>query len=425
MKVTKEKIEENKVVLNIEVEEEKVAGALDKAYRKVVKEVNIPGFRKGKVPKSVLIKKYGEEVLHKDALDILIPEAYYEAVEETDIEPIAQPNITEVSIEDSKVATFTAEVEVKPEVKLGDYTGLGVEKEEVAVTDEDVEKDIEQKRSQHAQLVSVDRTVVEEGDHTIIDFEGFVDGEAFEGGAGEDYNLEIGSNQFIPGFEEKLVGATVGEETEVNVTFPEEYHSEELAGADAVFKVTVKEIKAKELPELDDEFAKDLEYDSLEGLKADTKERLTNSKEAEVNRNFENELIEKIADAAEVNIPETMIADEVEKMLNNFKMQIQQQGFDFEQYAEMTGIEEDKIKEDYQEPAANRAKANLVLEAIAEKEGIEVSDEEVDSKLNEIADRQGQDVKQIKAFLQMQGQLDSLTNSLVMEKTIDFLVDNN
>ncbi|WP_018247882.1 trigger factor [Orenia marismortui] len=425
MKVSKERIEENKVVLNIEVSEEKVASSLDKAYKKVVKDVNIPGFRKGKVPKSILIKKYGEEVLHKDALDILIPEAYYEAVQETGIEPISQPDITDVFIESGSPATFTAEVEVKPEVKLGEYTDLDIEKEELEISDEDIEKELEHKRGHHAQLVAVDREEVEEGDYTIIDFEGFVDGEPFDGGAGEDYNLEIGSGQFIPGFEEQLVGVKVGEEVEVNVTFPEEYHADNLAGQDAIFKVTVKEIKAKELPELDDEFAKDLEFDSLDDLKADIKEKIAAREEERINREYENKLVDAIAENAEVNVPETMVENEIDNMLQGFRMQISQQGFDFDQYLEMTGMNEEDIRADYKDSAANRAKANLVLEAIAEEEGIEVSDEDIDEKLEEIAERQGQDKDQLKAFLQMQGQLSSLKNSLEMEKTIDFLVENN
>ncbi|TDX48811.1 trigger factor [Orenia marismortui] len=425
MKVSKERIEENKVVLNIEVSEEKVASSLDKAYKKVVKDVNIPGFRKGKVPKSILIKKYGEEVLHKDALDVLIPEAYYEAVQETGIEPISQPDITDVFIESGSPATFTAEVEVKPEVKLGEYTDLDIEKEELEISNEDIEKELEHKRGHHAQLVAVDREEVEEGDYTIIDFEGFVDGEPFDGGAGEDYNLEIGSGQFIPGFEEQLVGVKVGEEVEVNVTFPEEYHADNLAGQDAIFKVTVKEIKAKELPELDDEFAKDLEFESLDDLKADIKEKIAAREEERINREYENKLVDAIAENAEVNVPETMVENEIDNMLQGFRMQISQQGFDFDQYLEMTGMNEEDIRADYKDSAANRAKANLVLEAIAEEEGIEVSDEDIDEKLEEIAERQGQDKAQLKAFLQMQGQLSSLKNSLEMEKTIDFLVENN
>ncbi|PRX28917.1 trigger factor [Orenia metallireducens] len=425
MKVSKENIEENKVELVIEVSEDKVASALDKAYKKVVKEVNIPGFRKGKVPKSILIKKFGAEVLHKDALDILIPEAYYEAVQETEIEPIAQPDITDVFIEAGKPAKFTAEVEVKPEVELGEYKELGIEKEEVNVSDEQVEEELNHKRGHHAQLVATDRAEVQEGDHTVIDFEGFLDGEAFEGGAGEDYNLEIGSGQFIPGFEEQLVGVKVGEEVEVNVTFPEEYNAENLAGQDAVFKVTVKEIKVKEMPELDDEFAKDLEFETLDELKADIKEKIAAREETRVNREFENKLVDAIADNTEVNIPETMVENEIDNMLEGFRYQIMQQGFEFDQYLEMSGIKEEDIRADYKEAAEKRAKANLVLETIAKNEGIEVSDEDLDEKLAEIAERQGQDKDQIKMFLQMQGQLASLKDSLQMEKTIDFLVENN
>ncbi|WP_027338894.1 trigger factor [Halonatronum saccharophilum] len=425
MKVKQEKVGENKVVLEVEISKDKVKDALNKAYKKVVKEVNIPGFRKGKVPRKMLEKKFGKEVLHKDALDILIPQGYYDAVQEAGIEPIDQPEITEVFIEAGKDAKFKAEVEVKPEVTLGDYKGLEVEKEEAEVSDELVESELKSKQSQNAQLVSTDRDVVEEGDHTLIDFEGFVDGEAFEGGAGEDYNLEIGSGQFIPGFEEQLIGATVGEEIEVNVAFPEDYHADNLAGKDSLFKVTVKEIKVKEEPELDDEFAKDLGFDSLDALKEDTKNNLVNKEEERVNREFENNLIEAIAQNAEINIPETMVDSEIDNMLQGFKAQIQQQGMSFEDYLEATGMEEAKIREEYKENAQSRVRVNLTLEAIADEENIEVSEEEVDQKVEEIAERQGQEKDMVKSFLQMQGQLSALRNSLKMEKTINFLVENN
>ncbi|MCK8827862.1 trigger factor [Natroniella acetigena] len=425
MNVTKEKIEENKVELNVEIDENKVDEALDKAYQKIVKEVEIDGFRKGKVPRSILEKRFGKEVLHKDALDILIPQNYHQAITEAEIEPIDQPEITDVFIEEGKPATFIAEVEVKPEVELGDYAGLEIEKEEVEVTDEQLENELKTKQHQHSQLVVTDKEEVEDGDHVLIDFEGSLDGEPFEGGSGEDYNLEIGSGQFIPGFEEQLIGAKVGEETKVEVTFPEEYQAAELAGQDVVFKVTVKEIKEKEVPELDDEFAKDLEFDSLDDLKESISQQLTDEAEEKAKREYENKLIEEIASSSEVNIPETMIEQEIEDMLNQFKMQIQQQGIEFEQYLEMSGLNEEEMKEEYREQAEQRIKANLTLEAIAEEEGIEVSEEEIDEQVADIAERQGQEEEMVKSFLQMQGQLDALVNSLKMQKTVEFLVENN
>ncbi|AGB41928.1 trigger factor [Halobacteroides halobius DSM 5150] len=425
MKVNKEQLEGNKVALDVEVNEEKVAEALQQAYKKIVKEVDMPGFRKGKVPRKILEQKYGKEVLHKDALDILIPQGYQEAVQESDLEPIAKPEITDVFIEEGKPATFTAEVEVKPEVELGNYTDLDVEEPNIEVTDEQIEQELEARRQRHSQLVAVDRDIVESGDFTTIDFEGKIDGEVFEGGTAEDYNLEIGSEQFIPGFEDQLVGVKVGQEVEVEVTFPESYHNDDVAGKDAVFTVTVKEIKEKEAPELDDEFAKDLEFDSLADLKDNIKEDLKEREEQRQEREYQNQLVDAVAENSEVDIPETMVENEIENMLNQFKMQAQQQGIEFEQYLQMTGMDENQLREQHREEAENRAKSNLVLEAIAEEEGIEVTEDEIDDRVADIAEQQGQDKDQIKAFLQMQGQLDSLRENLKMQKAIDFLAENN
>ncbi|MFO7818929.1 MAG: trigger factor [Halanaerobacter sp.] len=426
MKVDKEIVKDNKVKLEVELDEERVEEALDEAYKKVVKEVDIDGFRKGKVPRTLLEKRYGEEVLHKDALDILIQQGYYEAVQEADIEPIAQPEITDAYIQGGEPAAFTAEVEVKPEVELGDYTGLEVETEEVTVEEEAVEDELETKRQTHAQLVGVDRDVVEEGDFAIIDYEGYVDGETFEGGSAEDYNLEIGSGSFIPGFEEQLIGVEAGEETTVEVTFPEDYQSDDLAGQEAKFEVKVKDIKRKEIPELDDEFAKDLGFETLEELKDDVEEDLVQEEEEKAERDYENRLIESAVENAEVDIPEAMIEEEIDSMIQEQKMQMQQQGFEFDQYLEMTGMNEEELRNKFRGQAAERTKSNLILEAIAEEEGIEVTDEEIDEKVEEIAEGQGgQDPEQIKKFLQMQGQLAQLKEGLQMEKTLEFLKENN
>ncbi|MGM0501782.1 MAG: trigger factor [Bacillota bacterium] len=427
MKVNKEVIEENKVRLNVELDEERVEEALDEAYKKVVKKVDIDGFRKGKVPRSLLEKRYGEEVLHKDALDILIQQGYYEAVQEADIEPIAQPDITDAYIEGGEAATFIAEVEVKPEVELGDYKDLEIEQEEIEVEDEQIEQELETRRQNHAQLVAVDREVVEEGDFVTIDYEGSVDGETFEGGSAEDYNLEIGSESFIPGFEEQLIGAEVGTETTIEVTFPEEYHADDLAGEEAEFKVKIKDIKKKEVPELDSEFAKDLGFDNLDELKEDIKNDLAEEAQSQAERNYENKLVEAVVENTEVDIPETMIEEEIDNMMEGQKQQMQQQGFDFDQYLEMAGMDEEGLRENFSEQAADRVKSNLILEAIAEEEGIEIADEEIDEKVEEIAKSQGQDQdpEQIKAFLQMQGQLEQLKDGLKMEKTLEFLKENN
>jgi len=427
MEVKKERLEDNKVRLDVEVDIDEVNQALEQAYKEVRKEVSLPGFRKGKAPRKVIEANYGKEVLHKDALDILIPANYQKALEEADVEPISEPEFEDFYIAEDEPATFTAVVEVKPEVELGDYTGYDVEREEVAVTEEDIMAILNRQQEEQSQLVSVDRDQVQEGDHVIIDFEGFVDGEAFPGGSAEEFTLEIGSGQFIPGFEEQLIGKEVSDETyQVEVTFPEEYQAEDLAGQDAVFEVTIKEIKTKELPELDDEFAKDVsDFDSLAEFKEDIENRLTEQKENQSKRNLENEIIEKVAEAAEVEVSEQLIENELDQMMQQMAQNLQQQGINMEDYFKYMGSSQDEWRAENREQAADRAKNNLVLEAIAEKEEIEISDEEIENKLKEIADANDQDFEQVKAFMQMQGQLESLKKGLKMEKTIDFLIENN
>jgi len=426
VEVSKKELEGNKVELKVEISADRVNDALGQAYKKVVKDIDIPGFRKGKVPRKVLEARYGKEILHKDALDILIPQAYTEAVEETEIDPIDQPDIKDFDIEEDSPLTFTAEVEVKPEVKLGEYKDLGIEKEDSEVKDEEIEEEIERVRNQHGQLVGSDKEVVEDGDFVIIDFEGKKDGEKFPGGSAEEYSLEIGSNTFIPGFEEQLIGAQVGEELELNVTFPEDYNAEDLAGEEVVFDVKVKEIKEKELPELDDEFAKEVsDYETFEEYRNSIEERLQKSKKDRTQRDYENKLIEKASENAEIDVPDKMVEDELDKMFQNFAQSVSQQGMDIEDYLNYIGTDESGWKEQNRESAENRTKSNLVLEAIAEKEGIEISDEEIEEQINEIAENNDQDPEQIKAFLQMQGQLDSLKDGLKMQKTIDYLKENN
>ena len=426
MEVTKNQLEGNKVELKVEIEAERVNEALEQAYKKVVKDIDISGFRKGKVPRKVLEARYGKEVLHKDALDILIPEGYREALDETGIEPIDQPDIEDFHIEEDEPASFTAIVEVKPEVELGEYTDLGVEKESAEVTEEEIEEEIERVRNQHSQLVASDKEVVEDGDFVIIDFEGKKDGEPFPGGSAEEYSLEIGSNTFIPGFEEQLIGAQVGDELELNITFPEDYNAEDLAGEDVIFDVEIKEIKEKQLPELDDEFAKEVsDYETFEEYKESIKERLQKSKEDRTQREYENKLIEKASQNAEVDVPEKMVEDELNTMFQNFTQSVSQQGMEVQDYLDYMGTDEEGWKEQNKEAAENRTRSNLVLEAIAEKEGIEISEEEIEEQIQEIAESNDQDPEQIKAFLQMQGQLDGLKDGLKMQKTIEYLKDNN
>lgn len=426
MEVSKKELEGNKVELKVEITADRVNEALGQAYKKVVKDIDIPGFRKGKVPRKVLEARYGKEILHKDALDILIPKAYTEAVEETEIDPIDQPDIKDFDIEEDSPLTFTAEVEVKPDVKLGEYKDLGIEKEDSEVKDEEIQEEIDRVRNQHGQLVSSDKEVVEEGDFVIIDFEGKKDGEKFPGGSAEEYSLEIGSNTFIPGFEEQLIGAKVGEELELNVTFPEDYNAEDLAGEEVIFDVKVKEIKQKELPELDDEFAKEVsDYETFDKYRESIEERLQKSKEDNTQREYENKLIEKVSKNAEIDVPNKMVEEELNKMFQNFAQSVSQQGMEVEDYLNYTGTDENGWKEQNRKAAENRTRSNLVLETIAEKEGIEISDEEIEEQVNEIAENNDQDPEQIKAFLQMQGQLDSLKDGLKMQKTIDYLKENN
>ena len=426
MEIKKNELEGNKVELQVEIEPERVNEALEQAYKKVVKDIDISGFRKGKVPRKVLEARYGKEVLHKDALDILIPQGYSEALEETGIEPIDQPDIKDYNIEEDEPFTFTAEVEVTPDVELGEYKELEIEKEDAEVTEEEIEAEIDKARNQHSQLVSTDKEVVEEGDFVIIDFEGKKDGEKFPGGSAEEYSLEIGSNTFIPGFEEQLVGAKVGEELEINVTFPEDYNAQDLAGEEVVFDVDVKEIKEKQLPELDDEFAKEVsDYETFEEYKESIQERLQKNKEERTEREYENKLIEAASENAEVDVPAKMVEEELDKMYQNFAQSVSQQGMEVEDYLDYMGTDEEGWREQNREAAENRTRSNLILEAIAEKEGIEISEEEIEEQIEEIAENNDQDPEQIKAFLQMQGQLDGLKDGLKMQKTIEYLKENN
>ncbi len=426
MEVAKENLQDNKVELKVEVEKERVNEALDRAYKKVVKEVSIPGFRKGKVPRRVLETKYGKEVLHRDAFDFLIPRAYSDAVQAAEIDPINQPEINDFYIAEDEPATFTAVVEVKPEVELGEYTDLGVEKDEVEVTEDEVLDTLKKKQEQNSQLESTDREEIEEGDFAIIDFTGSVDGEEFPGGSAEEYTLEIGSGSFIPGFEEQLVGQKTGEEIEVNVSFPEEYQAEDLAGKDAVFKVSIKEIKVKNLPKLDDEFAKEIsEFETMDELKEDTKNNLLEQKGNNANRKYEDEIIEKASANAEVDVPAILVDNELDMMLQNMEYSLSQQGINVDQYLQYLGTDKDSWRTENREDAEKRAKSNLVLEAIAKKEGIEVSDEEVDSRLEEMTEGSERKPKEFKAYLQMNGQLDGLVHSMLITKVIEFLRENN
>jgi trigger factor len=418
-----EKLEGNSGVLTVEVSAEKVNEGLDEAFKKVVKQVNVPGFRKGKMPRPLFEKRFGIESLYEETINILLPEAYEEAIEETGIEPVDRPSIDVEQIEKGKNFIFKATVTVKPEVKLGEYKGLEVEEFDTNVTDEDVNKELEALQSRHAELVVKEDSPAENGDTVVIDFEGFVNDVAFEGGKAENYSLELGSNSFIPGFEEQLVGTKAGEAKEVNVTFPEEYHAADLAGQPAVFKVTVHEIKGKELPALDDEFAKDAddEVESLDELKEKIKTRLKDNKEHEAEHHLRDTLVEKAAANAEVEIPEAMINTEINRMMQEFEQRLQMQGMNLELYFQFSGQDEAALREQMNEEAQKRVKFNLTLEAIAKAENLEASEEDVNAELEKMAQMYNMTVENIKAAL---GGTEGITSDLKLNKAVDFLVAN-
>ncbi|MFO3787165.1 trigger factor [Bacillus mojavensis] len=423
MSVKWEKQEGNEGVLTVEIDAETFKTALDDAFKKVVKQVSIPGFRKGKIPRGLFEQRFGVEALYQDALDILLPVEYPKAVEEAGIEPVDRPEIDVEKIEKGESLIFTAKVTVKPEVKLGEYKGLGIEKDDTAVTDEDVQNELKALQERQAELVVKEEGAIEEGNTVVLDFEGFVDGEAFEGGKAENYSLEVGSGSFIPGFEDQLVGLEAGAEKDVEVTFPEEYHAEDLAGKPAVFKVKIHEIKAKELPELDDEFAKDIdeEVETLAELTEKTKKRLEEAKENEADAKLREELVLKASENAEIDVPQAMIDTELDRMLKEFEQRLQMQGMNLELYTQFSGQDEAALKEQMKEDAAKRVKSNLTLEAIAKAENLEVTDEEVDAELSKMAEAYNMPVENIKQAI---GSTDAMKEDLKVRKAIDFLVEN-
>ncbi|WP_106496994.1 trigger factor [Lentibacillus sp. Marseille-P4043] len=420
-----EKQEGNEGVLTFDVSAEEFDRALDQAFKKVVKEVQIPGFRKGKIPRKIFENRFGVESLYQDAVDIVLPDAYMKAVETTGIEPIEQPSVDIEEIEKGKDLVFTAKVTVKPEVTLGEYKGLEVEEQDVTVTNEDVDHEIEHQREHHAELIVKEEGKIEQGDTVVMDFEGFIDGEAFDGGKGENHSLEIGSGQFIPGFEEELVGKESGEDTEIEVTFPEDYHAEELAGKKATFKVTIHEVKTKELPELDDEFAKDVdeEVETLDELKAKKKEELEAQKKQDAENQKRETLIEKASENAEVDIPSAMVDTELDRMLKEFEQRLQMQGMTLEMYFQFSGQDENALREQMKEDAEKRVKTNLTLEAIFNNEGLEVTDADADAELEKMASMYGTDVEQLKQMLG--GNTDAIKEDLKFQKALDFLVDQS
>ena len=424
MSLQVENMEKNMAKLTIEVSAEELEKAIQGAYLKQRNKISVPGFRKGKVPRQMIEKMYGAEIFYEDAANALIPTAYGKAYVECELDVVSQPKVEVVQLEKGKPFIFTAEVAVKPEVTLGEYKGLSVDKVSNRVTAKEVDAKLEEEQKKNARTVVVEDRAVQDGDEVVLDFEGFVDGVAFEGGKGENYPLTIGSGSFIPGFEEQLIGAEAEKEVEVNVTFPEEYHSEDLAGKAAVFKCTVHEIKAKELPELDDEFAAEVsEFDTLDAYKADIKAKIKEQKIADGNRKKEDQVVEKAVANATMEIPEAMIDTQVNQMAQDFAQRIQQQGLSMEQYFQFTGMTAEKMMEELRPQAVKRIETRLVLEAIVKAENIEITDEKLDEELAKMAEAYKMEVEKLKEFMG-ENEKEQMKMDLAVQEAVTFLADN-
>lgn len=425
MSLQVEKLEHNMAKLTVEVAAEDVEKALQAAYLKQRKQINIPGFRKGKVPRQMIEKMYGPEVFYDEAANNMIPNAYAKAYDESELDIVSQPKIEVVQMEKGKPFIFTAEVATKPEVTLGDYKGLKVDKVSTRVTQKEVDEEIEKERERNARTIEVTDRAVQDKDEVTLDFEGFVDGVAFEGGKGEDYPLTIGSGSFIPGFEEQLIGSEIDKEVEVNVTFPKEYHSEELAGKDATFKCTVHTIKAKELPELDDEFASEVsECETMDAYRAEVKKNIKERKERTGKEKKENQAVDQAIENAQMDIPEAMIEFQVRQMADDFARRIQQQGLTVEQYFQFTGMTAEKMMEEMRPQAEKSIKTRLVLEAIVKAENIEVSDERVEEELTKMAEAYQMEVEKLKEFMG-ENEKKQIKEDLAVQEAITLLVNES
>lgn len=424
MSLQVEKLEKNMAKLTIEVPASDLEKALQSAYKKQKNKISLPGFRKGKVPRQMIEKMYGAEIFFDDATNEIIPKAYADAYDECELEIVSRPEINIVQIEKGKPFIFTAEVATKPEVTLGEYKGLEVDKVSTRVTQKEVEAKIEEEAEKNARTVTVEDRAVQDGDEVILDFEGFVDGEAFEGGKGENYPLTIGSGSFIPGFEEQLVGAEAEKEVEVKVTFPEDYHAEELKGKEAVFKCTVHEIKAKELPEIDDEFAAEVsEFDTLDEYKADVKAKIKEQKATDGKRKQEDQAVEQAIKNASYEIPDAMVDTQISQMANDFAQRIQSQGLTMEQYYQFTGMTEEKMNEEFKPQAVKRIETRLVLEAIAKAENIEISDEKLDEEIAKMAEAYKMEADKLKEFMG-DAEKKQMKEDMAVQEAVTFLVEN-
>ena len=424
MSLQVERLEHNMAKLTIEVSAEDLEKALQNAYNKQKKNISVPGFRKGKVPRQMVEKMYGPEVFYEDAANALIPEAYAKAYDECELTLASQPEIEVTQIEKGKPFIFTALVAVRPEVKLGEYKGVEVDKYSNRVTAKEIDAKLEEERNKNARTITVEDRPVQDGDEVILDFEGFVDGVAFEGGKGENYPLTIGSGTFIPGFEEQLIGVEAEKEVEVNVTFPEDYHSEDLKGKAATFKCTVHEIKAKELPELDDEFAAEVsEFDTLEELKADIKAKIKDQKVAEGKKAQEDQAIDAVIAASEMDIPEAMVKTEARQMVESFAQRIQQQGLTMDQYMQFTGMTVDKMLEEMMPQAEKRIQTRLVLEAIVDAENITISDEKLDEEVAKMAEMYSMKAEELKSYMG-EGEKEQMKKDIAIEEAVKVITDN-
>lgn len=416
--------EKNMVKLVIEASAEEFEAGLNAAYNKNKNKISVPGFRKGKAPRKMIEQLYGSQIFFEDAANEIIPDAYADAAKESGLDIVSQPKVSIEQLEAGKPFIFAAEVAVRPEVELGEYKGVEVTKADAEVTDADVEEELKKVQDQNSRTVSVEDRAVKDGDMTVIDFEGFIDGEAFEGGKGENYPLTIGSHSFIDTFEEQMIGMNIGEEKELNVTFPEDYHAENLKGKPATFKVTVKEIKEKQLPELDDDFAQDVsDFDTLAEYKDDLKKKIAERKESEAKAKKESEAIEKVVEAAKMDIPQAMIDTQVNRMLQDFAMRLQQQGLSVEQYFQYTGMTADKIMEEMKPEAVKRIKNSLVLEAVAKAENIEVSEEEFEAELQKMADMYKMEIEKIKEFMQ-DAEAKQMKDDIAIQKAVELIVSS-
>ncbi|MDF2950907.1 MAG: trigger factor [Anaerocolumna sp.] len=423
MSLQVEKLEKNMVKLTIESSVEEFEAAIEKAYLKNRGKLNVQGFRKGKAPRSIIEKMYGAGVFFEDAANLIIPDAYEKAAEESGLDIVSRPEIDVVQIEKGKPFIFTAEIAVKPEVTLGTYKGIEVEKTATQVTEEEINAELDKVRNQNSRTITVEDRPVKDGDMTVIDFEGFVDGVPFEGGKGENYSLTIGSHSFIDTFEEQLIGKNIGEEVEVNVTFPEPYQAADLAGKPALFKVTVKEIKEKELPALDDDFAQDVsEFDTLEEYKADLKKTLLENKEKDAKRVKEDTLVDKIIENATMEIPDAMIDTQARQIVDEFAQRMQMQGLTMEQYMQYTGMNVNQLLEQTKPQAVKRIQSRLVLETIVKEENITISDEDFDKELTDMAANYQMEVDKLKELIG-EKEKEQIRMDMAVQKAVDFVLE--